>query len=416
MKIRYWVQSETNGRFAIQGRFQTQTNGIDDSSPGCKLYSPPTYGPVADFFCRFYNWRVVLLDGRVQTVFHCLNATELELPPGTVSFSYQVGLEALDSGAESLYRGHFNEQFLYFLGLALFPAAEGIDEYEIEFGQITYSARQGQGRCFQCADRRQLFLTVYVQGAFELQCLSRPNLFLVQPRVLVDRTADWSGNVPLLLSECEDWFAVQAPFRKLTLFVWEGFGSSCGAGLSLDGCCCLELSDTDKLSSTYWLLLHELLHQWIGLSIRGKEPGLGWFFEGFVLYLTNLLLIRCGLDNPEIMSEAVRRLTETSDDCEGATNDYRDGFLLCHYFVEAVGLKNPDGFRQWWARFLHTWAAQAIGREELVGALLLDGPQADWELRLNSYLTGGTVTSPMAESVIDVLYGKISQNQFADKG
>ncbi len=404
MKILYSVLSKTSGCFAIQGRFQTKQKGTQASTPGCRLYSPASYGAVSDYFSRFHNWQFMLEDGSVQSCFNCASETDLALSAGTVSFSYQVELESFDSGKEALLRGHVNGRFVYFLGLALFPAADGIAEYEIEFDQETYSTRQGQRRNFHCTDRRQLFLTGYVQGSFQVECLSRPNLFLIQPQALVDQTALWSGKVPLLLNECRNWFAAPASFVNLNLFVWEDPGSTFGAGLSLDESCCLALPNDGDLSSTYWLLLHELLHQWIGLSIRAREPGLGWFFEGFVVYLTNLLLIRCGLDQPAIMSTAIHQLIGDVEGSSETLNDYCAGFLLCHYFAKTVGAKSSAAFRQWWADFFLCWAGHAVGKDALLSALAVGGPQSDWQKRLTSFLADGSVAKPTADSVIAGLY------------
>ena len=404
MKIHYSVHSKTSGCFAIQGRFQTKQKGIQVSPPGCRLYSPASYGAVSDYFSRFHYWRFMLEDGSVQTCFNCASETELELPEGTVSYSYQVEIESVDSGKEALLRGHVSGRFLYFLGLALFPAADGIDEYEIKFDQETYSTRQGERRNFHCNNRRQLFLTGYVQGSFQVEFLSRPNLFLIQPQALVGQTAVWSGKVPLLLNECQSWFAAPAPFVNLNLFVWEDSSSTFGVGISLDESCCLALPADGDLSSTYWLLLHELLHQWIGLSIRAREPDLGWFFEGFVVYLTNLLLIRCGLDQPVIMSTAIHQMIGNVDDSGEPLNDYCAGFLLCHYFAETVGEKSSADFQQWWAELFRCRAGQAVSADELLSALSVGGPESDWQKRLILFLADGSVAKPTADSVISGLY------------
>ena len=97
-------------------------------------------------------------------------------------------------------------------------------------------------------------------------------------------------------------------------------------------------------------MLHEMVHQWIGVSIRAAEPSQGWFFEGFVTGLTHLLLIRLGLDEPQRMRQALcdtlRRYVASDQWDETA-----QGLLLFCRFADWMNRRDQDSLRQWWRQF-----------------------------------------------------------------
>lgn len=403
--LRYLVNVLSSGKFLVTAQRYGQLNRL-------RLYTPQCFGPLTDFMSTKQHW----LAGRAgESLSPCLahcSGDCVELPPSCDSFSYLVDLGGDKTDGLQLFRGCIRPEFRCFFGHSLFLAAEDVERYEIEFSQQTYSVsvRQGEKRQFVCATAAELFAAQYVQGAFQLWQLKD------QPVVLIGPTDDSTyiepvvQFAPVLLSACRQWFGPKIPYSALQIIVWHDASLTQGIGIASAGCCCLILPTYQANdSSIAWLVLHELLHQWIGIAVRGKDSSLDWFFEGFVMYLTNRLLIECRLDDRQKMQTAINASVDASH-TQNRLQDYHTGMLLMYTFAGRLARDRKLSLQKWLQRFYTKWQGMKIGRQELVDLLLQAAPEQEGDHWLTDYLTEQRIFSVTAAEIMERLY-KESANQ-----
>ena len=343
MQLRYRVQSLANGKYAVEAE-------LSGNVAGCKLYSPDAFGPANEFFAAFSHFNYVDACGKAKRPIRSRGRREIELPAAAVRFSYKVSLGRRRSLLEKMHQARLHSRFSFLLGLALFPQISPDATVEVEWDQTVFCGLAGPGRSFSFADGRELMLAPFLLGDWRVRQADGQEWRWLCPAV-DEKALRKNGDCFVeLAASCSDWFGGPAVPGPFTCYVWTEPQAAGGLGYSFRGSCVCVFARRQPTADRHWLMLHEMVHQWIGVSVRAVEPSQGWFFEGFVTGLTHLLLIRLGLDEPQRMRQALcdtlRRYVASDQRDETA-----QGLLLFCRFADWMNRRDQDSLRQWWRQF-----------------------------------------------------------------
>ena len=343
MQVRYFVQSLAKGKYAVDAE-------LSGNAAGCKLYSPDAFGPANEFFAAFSHFSYVDAGGKTRRLARRRGRREIELPAAAVRFSYQVSLRRRRSLLEQMHQARLRSRFSFMLGLALFPQVSTAATVEVEWDQTVFCGLVGSGLRFSFAESRELMLAPFVLGDWRVWQADGQQWRWLCPAVDAKALQNSGDCFADLVAACSDWFGGPPAPGPLTCYTWIETQAAGGMGYSFRGNCVCVFARRQPTADRQWLVLHELVHQWVGVSIRAAEPSQGWFFEGFVTGLTHLLLIRLGLDEPQRMRQA---LCDTLQ--RYVASDRRDetaqGLLLFCRFADWMNRRQPDNLRQWWRQF-----------------------------------------------------------------
>lgn len=321
---------------------------------------------------------------------------QVEGAAGGIKFSYYVKLPPPQDFSAYL-QGWRGDSGAFFLGRTLFLAvADQEAGYRLHFREKTYSSCPEEKGGFFCGSRRQLFLGAFGQGLYHLLELRHGEIRLV---VLREETApaDWEGlltRLPAMLIQLLKLFG-RAPFDRLTFFLFaskshdhEGMGS----GLALPGGILLTYPRQSHPADEprhLWLVLHECLHQWLGLDLKAGEPGLEWFFEGFTGFFTLLLLKEGGLadlayvksvvaHNRAAYLAAARELLGPSPGASTSRKEFdylfHGGFFLAWRWDQDLRQVYPRGLATWMRKFYEKYRGESFEAASLLAALKATAP------------------------------------------
>jgi len=326
---------------------------------------------------------------------------------GTVRFSYSVQLPPVLGDFSSYLKGWREGDHAFFLGLTLFLAvADPNARYRLSFRRNPYSSCPEEDGEFFCGSRRQLFLGAFAQGPYkrtEVRCQSHLLILLREERA----PARWDGllsTISLMLPHLLALFG-QAPFRRLTFFLFAHPAAGrkeMGSGLAIPEGILLTFpgqSSPGEDPRHLWLVLHECLHQWLGMDLRPEEPGLAWFFEGFTAFFTLALLKRGGFADEayvktlvDINRQAYLTAAQKLVAAPGSVPDYatesdylfHGGFFLA-WLLDQDWRKSQDlDLSAWMKAFYKENQGRGLNAATLLKALQAAAPGG----RLPDYLPG----------------------------
>ena len=369
MKICYHVTALAKGKYAVAAE-------LSEKTAGCQLFSPNSFGPATHFFAAFSHWYYVDQAGKTRRLFRQGNGQQIELPEAVHRFGYRVSLGRRRNLLEQMHQAKVRRQFVFMLGLAMFPAASVAASYEVQWEQETYCGFVGQGNHFCFSDSRSLMLAPFVQGDYSCRKADKQPWYWVCPSNDAKSMGMGIEDFSRLAAVCADWFGGMPEMERLTCYTWLEPAASRGLGYSCKGSCVCAFPLRRQGNDRYWLVLHELIHQWIGVSVRAAEHQQGWFFEGFVMGLTHLLFIRLGLDNPERMRQAVCETLQQNAASE-RQDEKAKGLLLFCRFAEWMNRSDTEEFRRWWRLFWQKYQGQALSDATVRQAIASTGFQTD---------------------------------------
>lgn len=214
-----------------------------------------------------------------------------------------------------LSRGYCRQGQAFFLGMSLFLGI-GPQEahYRLRFREKTHGTCTASRGAFLCGNRQELFLSTFMQGSLDKLVVPWKDrrLILIRGNPSPLRLESLVALLPAMFSQLVDLFG-GADFRELSFFFFSrddpNAGMDMGTGLSVHRGVLLVFPARVRrldLPQHLWLILHESLHQWLGVGLRAGETGLEWFFEGFTCFFTLILLQRAGLINEEYVRMVTR--------------------------------------------------------------------------------------------------------------
>ena len=87
--------------------------------------------------------------------------------------------------------------------------------------------------------------------------------------------------------------------------------------------------DVQRLS---WLLIHELIHLWIGLTIERKECKSNWCFEGLTNFYSTLVQLELGIIDKEVFDKVINitqvKLLDYRNQSKQDYFDKKDNYII----------------------------------------------------------------------------------------
>lgn len=388
--VHYWVEENGPDGYRVTGE-------VPDALLPLHLLAHQEVGP-EDPQGHFLGLSATCLrTGRPLTISRVTSREwRVEGASGGIRFSYEVRLPSPQDFSAYL-RGWRDRGGAFFLGLTLFlTLADQEARYQLGFREQTFSSCPEQDGKFRLKGRRSLFLSAFGQGRYkplEVQN-GRHRLLLLREE---SAPGEWEALLPhfsVMLGQLLDLFG-GAPFERLTFFLFasrtrdqEGMGS----GLALPAGVLLTFprqSHPPNDPRHLWLALHEILHQWLGMDLKAKDPGLEWFFEGFTCFFTLTLLREGGwaeaayeqtvvAHNRAAYLAAARDLMRPdSSTSPGATEFnylFHGGFFLARLWDQDLRQLHPRGLAAWMRKFYETYRGESFDTAALLAALQATAP------------------------------------------
>ncbi len=301
------------------------------------------------FIADTSDWRAIIISHDKKT---------------SISLKYSVEVEQRADETKNhsdLYRPIRAEDILHFIGATVFVIPQLNEEAEI---RLDWHIPQGWNvhNSYGSDERIQKIETVLSEWKNAVFWIGRyhKNSFSVSgnPVYTVFDDANWSFSQAAFNAMLHDvmkyqrdfWNDHDFPYYTVTLTTYplkeKGYSFM---GTGLNNSFSLYASKNAQLDDIMYLLMHELLHEWIGQQIKNGDPEeeYYWFSEGFTDYFTYLLAFESGLATREACLEKMqKKVTDyyTSPVRDVSNSEIFDNFFSKHHTYGRIPYDRGSAF------------------------------------------------------------------------
>lgn len=322
--------------------------------------------------------------------------------PGTpLDVSYRLpptGTTRIDTGPEDQFRPLVNDGWFHLIGdssLLLPVRGAGTDTIGLRIdasrvtgsGQFASSFGPGSVVGPLPATRAQLRRALYLGGRIHLRVEENAGgkIGIAYSGMRPDlRREDLRRDVRGIVDAVRRFFRATQPWYLISVHggtprnerINIGGGTGLTDAFAMFVASGLDFAEPEEREQFRWVLAHEYIHQWIGLTVRvanlsgseNDDASVYWFSEGVTDFYTMRVLTRAGLQRPELSLDVLNdRLRRYSDNPKRNLSAKASGPLFW---------SDPDAEQIPYLRgYLAAWYADlAIGRSALGDGRGLDKP------------------------------------------
>ena len=267
-----------------------------------------------------------------------------------IRLKYEVSLSHIEDDVKyhgDLYKPFIRNEILQFIGTAVFIYPRQKVRSIIKMKWHIPDSWEVHNS-FGTGQREQLFYgvtdiwsdAVFWMGDFDRHLIdvqSKPVYMVFNDEDWKFTQAEFSDMLLQVISfQRAFWGDHDFPYYTVTLTEYPAtHGGMAYTGTGLEQSFALYATRNAELKDLMYLLMHELLHEWIGRQIRNGNPEheYYWFSEGFTDYFTYLLAFESGLANREdCLGRMNQKITDyyTSPVCQVSNDEIGEHFFTKH--------------------------------------------------------------------------------------